>query len=240
MSSEYLFEPQLHAPDLDDNQGHDSAVLQLEQLCSSLRWNGELPPLPLEEAREPQASHKWRRGVSLLTAASILVMGLLWMAGAITGSDLSPYRLQDSAGLVSGKQPLLAGEPLHYDTVLIVKPELQSTLEIGEVGHLVLDGGSRLKILRPLDQFGDGRLRLRLYEGAAEVWLTAPSRAFLVETPWFQVWDLGCHYRLEVDAQGFGSLTVVNGAVQFVSDSQNLRLAAGQSLLIEAGKASRK
>ncbi|MCP4861656.1 MAG: FecR domain-containing protein [Planctomycetes bacterium] len=127
-----------------------------------------------------------------------------------------------------------------FETVLIVKDDQQSRLEIGDVGHLQLEGGSRLKIQRPFDRFGDGRLRVHLFEGAAEVWLTAPARAFVVETPWFQVWDLGCHYRLQVDKAGNGSLTVVSGAVQFLNKDQDLRLAAGQSLLIEARKASRK
>lgn len=232
MSHSHLFDPSMPA-----NQD-DALLLALQKDLQVLRWDGNLPELEMPSPPMRKVHSSWRRWIGIGVAASLLVAGMLWMV-QFTTQPSSPFRWNDMAGAIGLEQDWQVGDSLEFGSLIETDARGEVELGIADVGHLRLGKNGRLRIKKPLDAFGDGRFRLELLEGELEVWVTAPARAFLVETPWFEVWDLGCHYRLQVDANGNGEVEVLSGAVQFVGGGQRERLAPGERLTLQRGRAIR-
>lgn len=230
MSDKHLFDPSVGATELD------ALLHALEQDLQPLRWNGALPTLDLPQPHPRVARRNGRRWFGIAAAASLLVAGMLWVV-QFTTQPTSPFHWNDMAGAIRLEQGWHVGDSLEFGSLIETDAEGEIELGIADVGHLRLGKNGRLRIKKPLDAFGDGRFRLELFEGDLEVWVTAPARAFLVETPWFEVWDLGCQYRLLLDSQGNGEVEVLSGAVQFVGGDQSIRLAPGDLLTVRGGRA---
>ncbi|PCJ55278.1 MAG: hypothetical protein COA70_03320 [Planctomycetota bacterium] len=230
MNELYLFDPSTE-PSADDG-----LLLSLEQDLQGLRWCGELPVMNMPPARKRVVGLGWRSLTGIVAAASLLVVGMLWLV-QFTTQPSSPFRWNDLAGVIQVQEGWMVGASLDFDTLIETNAEDEIELSIADVGEVRLGPNGRLRIKPPLDAFGDGRFRLELLQGEMEVWVIAPARAFLVETPWFEVWDLGCQYRIEIDAIGNGEISVQLGAVQFVGGGQSIRLAPGDVLRLSQGRA---
>jgi hypothetical protein len=226
----------LHDPDQVDPTEHDHMLQQLEQDLSVFRQEGEMPipELPPRTLRKERTA--WRI-FSLGLAGSLLVASLLFALSFLLEPPASPYSVRSQSALLVNGEEWADTQRLPFDSVLQTTANGSYVMTVGNVGTATLTGESRLQILPPLDTFGDGRYRLLLDYGTLEVSVNAPAQAFLIETPWFQVWDLGCYYELQLDAEGNGSLAVFAGAVRWQNQEQSLRLDAGESVTIRSGQA---
>jgi len=226
----------LHDPHKVEPTEHDQMLQQLEQDLSVYRQEGELPipELPPRALRKERTI--WRM-FSFGLAGSILVASLLFALSFLLNPPPSPYSVHTQSALLVNGEAWEDRLRLPFDSVLQTSADGSYVMTVSNVGTATLTGESRLQVLSPLEAFGDGRFRLRLDYGTLEVLVNAPAQAFLIETPWFQVWDLGCHYELQLDAEGNGSLAVFAGAVRWQNQEQSFRLDAGESLAIRNGQA---
>lgn len=218
---------------------NDDALMDiLEQAAAPLRLKGALtvPALPERHGRR-DAGWGWRRWSAVASAAVILVVGMLWMVQQAI-PDESPYAWSQVDGLVGITKSDAVGSAIAFGEEIVVQDGGVVAFTIGNLGSVALEAGSRLTVLSPLDPNGDGRFRLALEEGQMEVFVDAPARAFLVETPWFDVWDLGCRYTIQLDADGNGSLAVDLGAVRCEGRDFAIDIPAGKSLGFVAGQPS--
>lgn len=210
----------------------------LEDAAKDLRLQGEVQVPELPQRRVVQAAGwGWRRWTSAAAAAVVLVAGMLWMVEK-TIPEESPYAWSQVDGLVGLTKSDQIGSAIPFGEEIQVQDHGHVSFTIGTLGSVTLEAGSRLTVLPPLDANGDGRFRLALQEGVMEVFVDAPARAFLVETPWFDVWDLGCRYTISLDAAGNGSLAVALGAVRCEGDGFAIDIPAGMSLDFVAGQPS--
>lgn len=218
---------------------NDERLLEeLQQVASTLRLEGELavPELPDRHVRR-SPRWGWRAWSGVGVAAALLMAGLLWLVGG-TIPDASPYSWQSVEGLVGLSKSEQVGTPIPFGEEIRVQEEGKVSFSIGRIGSVALGPGSRLTVMPPLDPVGDGRYRLGFEEGEVEVFVDAPARAFLVQTPWFDVWDLGCRYTIVLDAEGNGSLAVDIGAVRCEGEGFAIDVPAGKGLTFLRGQPS--
>ncbi|MHC4824891.1 MAG: hypothetical protein ACYTEP_12895 [Planctomycetota bacterium] len=216
----------------------DELMGALEKAAAPLRLQGEMvvPALPERHALR-EARWGWRRWTTVASAAMVLVAGMLWMVQQ-TIPDQSPYSWSSVAGLAGITEDDVIGSPVAFGEEIFVSDVGRVVFDIGDIGSVELGAGSRMTVLPPLDPQGDGRFRLSLQEGQMDVFVVAPARAFLVETPWFDVWDLGCRYTITLDANGNGSLAVDLGAVRCEGVGFGIDIPAGKSLDFVDGQPS--
>jgi hypothetical protein len=86
-----------------------------------------------------------------------------------------------------------------------------ATIEIGDIGRVDVEQGSRLGLLSTKP----GDYRLHLERGTLHALIWAPPGQFFVETPSSTAVDLGCAYTLSVDDNGDGLVRVTSGWVGF-------------------------
>lgn len=210
----------------------------LQEAAAPLRLQGEVqvPELP-ERHVVHAAGWGWRAWSGAAAAAVLLVAGMLWMVQETIPAD-SPYAWSEVDGLVGITKSDVIGSSIPFGEEIEVQEGGQVSFTIGTLGSVDLEAGSRLTVLPPLDPQGDGRFRLALEHGVMEVFVDAPARAFLVQTPWFDVWDLGCQYTIRLDPEGNGSLAVALGAVRCEGDGFAIDIPAGKSLSFVAGQPS--
>lgn len=110
-----------------------------------------------------------------------------------------------------GQAPLAGVGSLRVGETLVTDDSSRAVIQVGDIGHVEVKPGSRLRLLGA--NATDHRLALDLGEIYARV--SAPPRLFFVETPAGIAIDLGCAYTLRVDAAGKGFLEVTSGAVEF-------------------------
>ena len=96
-------------------------------------------------------------------------------------------------------------------------------LEAEQVGNIVLDRNSRLKIVRS----AGGRQELSLQRGTMHALIWAPPSRFVVDTPSARTIDLGCAYTLTVLTDNSGMLTVQTGWVAFQAGATESFIPAG-------------
>ncbi|MHC4838835.1 MAG: FecR family protein [Planctomycetota bacterium] len=231
MNDRYLHEPEDSGP-----AAADPLLQALERDLGSLRRDAPLPELPLAAPREVAPVHRFRRLLALGAAAAVLVAGLLVVVQELTERQGSVFRLDSTAGLVVSSDMPETDAPLRFGQRLTAAPDATVTVQVGELGRVELRDRGVLTVRAPREEHGDGRYRLELAHGTLEAWIDAPARAFLVETPWFEVWDLGCHYYLEVNEEGSGTLVVLTGAVRFQGERTWRDLVAGERMWIVAGE----
>lgn len=231
MKQDYLCNPQEGAP-----EGEYELLQQLEQDLAVFRKEGPVPMPTLPPRQLRQEKPIWRIFAYGL-AGSVLVACLVFGVNLLLEPPEPPYAVRSQTALLVNGHAWTEETDLEFGGVLRTSAEGSFTLEIAALGTARMEGAGKMKLLPPLDAQGDGRFRLFLNFGTLEVLVDAPAQAFLIETPWFQVWDLGCQYRLELDAGGNGQLAVTLGAVRFQSEEQKLRLNAGTSIRIRGGRA---
>lgn len=188
-----------------DGQGEpDPEVERLERALRPLR----LAPRPLVlPAEEPRRAPRPLGGVFVtLAAAAGLVVALLgprlaaprgWLVERLAGAP------RVGGNVVADAGRLKVGEWLTTDA------GSRARLSIGDIGEVVLEPGSRLG----LKDAGRRQHRLTLPHGVIHAKIGAPPGKFYVDTPAATAIDLGCEYRLEIEEDGTGALSVLLGYV---------------------------
>lgn len=115
-------------------------------------------------------------------------------------------------------QTVGAGELLQTDAST-------AQLQVGTIGSLRIEPGTRLRILATKEN----NHRLSLEHGEIAAKILAPPRLFFVETKSATAVDLGCEYTMKVDDDGNGLLRVTRGWVSFEWQGRESLVPAGAS-----------
>jgi hypothetical protein len=190
-----------------DGKGEpDPEVERLERALAPLRYQPR--PLPLATTEPRRRPRPLGGGLATLAAAASLVIAVVgaWRASAPGWGVLR-----------------LAGAPRVGETVVADRGRLgvgdwlttdaasQAQLEIGLIGEVVVDPGSRIGLV----DAGRRDHRLTMPKGVMHARIWAPPGKFFVETPSAVAVDMGCAYTLVVEEDGSGLLEVESGWVGF-------------------------
>ncbi len=198
----------------------DPEIEQLEMLLTPLGYRGEPPRVSSPVVRRRFGI---RAGISTgaTFAAMSLVLAIVWFR---------PHRPEQGGAWpmrVSGDTVVVDGRPATGALALGAWVETGTSsaqLTVPDMGAVVLSPGARARIVEasPMKQ------QLELERGVLSALITAPPRRFFVQTPSTLAIDLGCAFRLEVDASGRTILQVTQGTVALAD-------RAGHEVSIPAG-----
>jgi hypothetical protein len=107
----------------------------------------------------------------------------------------------------------------------------RAVIDVGMIGEVEVKPDSRVQLLSA--NASDHRLALQQGAIFARIW--APPRLFSVETPSANAVDMGCVYRLEVDAAGASLLHVETGLVTLERNGRESLVPAGAMCLTRPG-----
>jgi hypothetical protein len=199
----------------------DPEVERLEKLLGRFGHSG----------RAPRAA-SFRRGSLLALAAAaavLLAAGAVWVARTFDRADWSVARVAGT--------PAVAAHPMGETGRLSVGESIETDaasrarLTIGLIGEVLVGPNSRLRLVRASST--DHRLALERGSISARIW--APPRLFFVQTPSALAVDLGCVYRLAVDDQGAGLLSVETGWVSLEEAGRDAVVPADASCRMRPG-----
>lgn len=228
MSDDYLW----------DRTGQPDADLErLEKALAPLAEGGRALELPADAAPgtrvlELPERPAWREPRVLLAAACLLIVGAIavwtgsrpvgpaWHVARVEGTPrIGFWRFGETARLAEGQ-------------LLVTDARSRARVDVGDIGNLTLDPGSRLRLLRA----GDQEHRMSLERGVLHAWISAPPRWFTIETPAANAVDLGCSYTLEVTRDGSSIVTVTTGWVSFEREGREAFIPAGARCVTFKGR----
>lgn len=115
--------------------------------------------------------------------------------------------------------------------VVTTSESARAELRIADIGSVVVDPGSRVKIV----DTGEQSHQLFLERGTIHASIFAAPRRFQVGTPSGLAVDLGCKYSLTVDAAGAATIGVKTGRVSFEAEHRRVLVPAGASCVAHPG-----
>jgi len=222
MSDNYLW---------DGSGKPDPEIERLETLLGTLREDLPAPAFQLPVRRFPARWWQWQTmpRFAAVAAMLLLVFGAtlllrferpsFWMVTRVEGTPRVATRL------ISNNGRLGIGEWLVTDSVS------RAVIDIGMIGEVEVKPDSRVQLLRA--DASDHRLALQQGAIFARIW--APPLLFSVETPSASAVDMGCVYRLEVDAAGASLLHVETGLVTLERNGRESFVPAGAMCLTRPG-----
>ncbi len=185
----------------------DRDVERLETTLATLRYRGDAPVPP---AAMLGRARTWL-GVAAVLAVGI---GIGWMVLRTTLAPPIEVQTVTGTATIDGR-PALDGQRLDTGSWLTTGTNAKVRVRIADIGHVTVYADTRLG----LQETKAGLVhRLRLDHGTIDALITAPPRLFVVSTPSALAVDLGCAYRLEVDASGEGLISVALGSVALEGD----------------------
>jgi hypothetical protein len=221
----------------------DPEVVRLERVLGELRHRAR--PLALPPAkRQPRSRAAWRRyAVPLALAATVALMVAgtwQWRPRPATDSARSsgaapvgPWTVAPVRGTPTlALAPVNREAPVPADGWLETDASSSARLSAGEVGHVDVGPGSRVRVVTA----GPGEHRLALVRGRLDAFIWASPGQFFVETPSAVAIDLGCAYTLEVDPDGAGRLRVTVGWVGFELNGRESLVPAGAVCATRPGR----
>lgn len=208
MSDQYLW---------DKSGPEDPEVARLERALAPMRWSGTVPE------REPLARRA--RWVWALAAAA-LALAVLSFALLRRGSDAS-YQFDVLAGTPVLEGGASAERLLRSGDVLTTDDRSRAKLRVADLGDVVLEPGTRVRIERPENGAGGAQHLVALERGTIVASIFAAPRAFQLGTPAGIAVDLGCVYRTTVEDDGSTRLAVVSGQVSFEARERRSIVPAG-------------
>ena len=203
----------------------DPDVARLERALGGLRHTGSPPELP---ARAPRSRRAWLA----IPAAALAIAAALILYLALRKGPAAPeaacggaagYRFDTVAGVARCGDAAVASGTLPVGGWLETSPDGAAELDVADIGHVHLDGGSRLGLIAS----GPKQQRLSLARGSLHAKVTAAPRIFVVDTPATTAIDLGCEYDLRVAADGNGTIVVTHGQVELAGDGHLSVVPAG-------------
>jgi hypothetical protein len=177
-------------------------------------------------------SWRWPRllAASLVAAGAAAAVAGLFLGGpwvsALPGWDVA--RVEGAP--VVGSSPLQAGrgrEQLRVGEMLVTDNRSRASLQVADIGELMVDPGSRLRLL----ETGSRRKRIAVELGTIHAAIWAPPGEFVVDTPSATAVDLGCAYSLTVAEDGSGTLRTKLGWVGFHENGHDSFIPAGAMCL---------
>jgi hypothetical protein len=217
-----------------DRQGEpDRDVTALESELARHRWSGRLPQEPLP-ARAPRRAF---RPLALAAGLAALALTAAWWlrerepaARPAPLADGPVYRAEALSGALAATE-LRAGDRLVTDA------GTRARVEIADLGSLVVEPGSTLRVERPSSALAaDADHLLYLERGALTASIFAAPRLFQLGTPSGLAVDLGCVYTAEVEEDGITLLSVITGQVAFETPERRVTVPQGASTRAVPGR----
>ncbi len=224
MSNNYLW---------DGSGKPDPEVERLEKLLGTLREDLPAPAFEMPVRRFPVRWWQWPTMPRFAAVAAMLVLVLgatlllriqdraSWVVTRVEGAPRVASRLISNSGRLG------LGEWLVTDSAS------RAMIDVGLIGEVEVKPDSRVQLLRA--DASDHRLALQQGAIFARIW--APPRLFSVQTPSANAVDMGCVYRLEVDAAGASLLHVETGLVTLERNGRESMVPAGAMCLTRPGNA---
>jgi ferric-dicitrate binding protein FerR (iron transport regulator) len=199
----------------------DADVERLERALAPQRWSGRIPALPPRPRRRP-----WIPALALAAAAAaLIVLPLVLDREAGADRDIS-YRVETLAG-APRVESRSHDELLRPGDALVTDARSRARVEIAELGDVVLEPGTRLRVERPQQGAAGAEHLLFLERGTVAASIFAAPRVFQVGTPAGIAVDLGCIYTASVEEGGATRLAVVSGQVSFEADGRRAIVPSG-------------
>lgn len=197
-------------------------------LWPSLAQRLSLPPNAV------RSRQRLRLPLALVAASLGILLAFLWQPfSPLRSSPDTQWEISTRSGIphldtkrIESKGSWRSGQWLETDG------GSSARLTIGEIGEVIVDPNSRLRLLDTTP----GNHRLKLERGVMHALIWAPPRLFFVETPSATAVDLGCAYTLEVDAAGVGLLEVTAGYVALEHPGRHALVTAGMRCITRPGQ----
>ncbi|MGQ0553020.1 MAG: hypothetical protein ACT4PU_07355 [Planctomycetota bacterium] len=214
-----------------DRRGeHDPELAALEAELGRHRWTGRLPAAPLPARR------KWPRlpplGVALAAGLLALLLGGLWWwaQGGAAPPAAPPGELDGPVYLASALSGEFTRSELRDGERLVTDERTRVRIEIGDIGALLLEPESALRVGRPSPELAaDAEHLLWLERGTLTASIFAAPRLFQLGTPGGLAVDLGCVYTAQVQDDGSTRLSVLSGQVSFETPLRRVTVPSGAS-----------
>jgi hypothetical protein len=205
----------------------DPDVARLERTLGGLRHAGAPPELPARTPR-PRRRRTWLAiPAAVLAIAAALILYLALRPGASAelacGGGGDGYRFDTVAGVARCGDREVARGTLPVGGWLETSADGAAELDVADIGHVRLNGGSRLGLVAS----GPHQQRLSLTRGSLHAKVSARPRLFVVDTPAATAIDLGCEYDLRVAPDGRGTIVVTHGQVELAGDGHLSVVPAG-------------
>jgi hypothetical protein len=217
-------------PDIDRLE---SLLVQFRLQSTELRWD-RLPELN-EGERRPAPSRSVVRRMSL--PASIVFAAVALVAFALTVRARFDWRPGEAWRVVAlSGSPRIAGSiakdaRLPVGGTLVTDEASRARLRVAGVGVIDVEPNSRLRLVATDTK----RHRLALDYGTLEAHMWAPPFTLGVETPSAALFDLGCAFTLHIEPNGYGTVTVTSGWVDFKTPSKSTLVPAGAEAATRPG-----
>lgn len=195
----------------------DPDIARLENMLAPFALRAERgvrtsAPPPHAQVSHARRRPRWRIALASAAVLAMCAIGIAgWYRHRLQWPDGQPWQLSALNGeaRIDGRAATGA-KALAPGSVLETGRGGSASLRAARIGQVVIGENSRFSLV----ETRSGRHRLRLQQGSlwARVW--APPGALGVSTPIADIIDLGCEFRLKMDADGNGQLTVNSGWVQ--------------------------
>ncbi len=181
----------------------------------------------------------WPRiAVATAMASFILAIGV-WFAvltlqdrvDPVTTESRVTWRVEKIAGVPnikgsSDNQRIAVGE------ILETNGASRALIKVADIGSVEIEPDSRVSFIGSTSR----EHRLSLERGGLYARISAPPRLFVVDTPSATAVDLGCEYKLDVDANGNSILEVKSGYVALEDGGPGAFVQAGAMCLTRKDK----
>ena len=208
----------------------DPEVEQLEKALSEFRH--EPQPLAWERVVQQPSRPRWFRGWRLATglalATAAVALAFFAVRARFVWTPGTPWKVSAVAGAPQVEtKSIVDGAHLAVGQSLETDGTSRARLRIGGIGVLDVAPNSRLRLLAT----GEKHHRIALDYGTIEAHTWAPPFSFAVDTPSSALFDLGCSFTLHVEKDGYGTVHVDTGWVQFeYGDIQSLVPAGAEAV----------
>jgi hypothetical protein len=175
---------------------------------------------------ETSSSSRWSFRWQLAAAGAVLVL----LIGGLAYRQAQRFRGASwEVTIVANGASRTARQP--EGAWIQTSASTRAHVKVGSIGAVDVEPQTRLR----LGTIDPTQYRLALDRGSISARVTAPPRLFVVDTPSSTLVDLGCAYRVQVDEQGTGQLTVTEGWTSLEWHGRESLVPAGASCPIRRG-----
>ncbi|MCL5287597.1 MAG: hypothetical protein M1453_06335 [Acidobacteria bacterium] len=207
----------------------DPEVERLENLLGTLR---EDLPAPAFEPPVHRFPLRWWQPLprfAAIAATLLLVVSATLLLRFEQRAFWVVTRVEGAPRVAS--RPISDHGRLRLGEWLVTDSASRAVIDVGLIGEVEVKPDSRVQLLSA--NASDHRLALQQGAIFARIW--APPRLFSVQTPSANAIDMGCVYRLEVDAAGASLLHVETGLVTLERNGRESLVPAGAICLTRPG-----